>query len=252
MAKDSIGRQWQVATIQIDMNMPERFDLNCINEKGEKEFAYALNNTAIASPRILIAIMENYQQADGSIKIPDVLKPYFNKDEENSQNEADQLPADQLPAPADQSGIDLGIINNLNKPNQNNNSKTETKVDIDKKVRKGDKNELVYKIQIAVNNIARIRGINSFIDTETGKVLKFPIPLDSSFGNMTDSGLRFALPEYKSAGYATVRKAREQWVRSAGYFKRPFPTELSAVSNYADLKKIYDINAVKGSVPTIF
>jgi threonyl-tRNA synthetase len=37
MAKDSLGREHQVATIQLDMNMPERFDLSCINEKGEKE-----------------------------------------------------------------------------------------------------------------------------------------------------------------------------------------------------------------------
>jgi threonyl-tRNA synthetase len=37
MANDAIGREWQVATIQLDMNMPERFDLTCVNEKGEKE-----------------------------------------------------------------------------------------------------------------------------------------------------------------------------------------------------------------------
>jgi threonyl-tRNA synthetase len=37
MAKDSMGREHQVATIQLDMNLPERFDLSCINEKGEKE-----------------------------------------------------------------------------------------------------------------------------------------------------------------------------------------------------------------------
>jgi threonyl-tRNA synthetase len=37
MATDSLGRQWQVATIQLDMNQPERFDLTCVNEKGEKE-----------------------------------------------------------------------------------------------------------------------------------------------------------------------------------------------------------------------
>lgn len=37
MAKDSIGREHQVATIQIDMLQPERFDLTCVNEKGEKE-----------------------------------------------------------------------------------------------------------------------------------------------------------------------------------------------------------------------
>jgi len=37
MATDAIGREWQVATIQLDINMPDRFDLSCINEKGEKE-----------------------------------------------------------------------------------------------------------------------------------------------------------------------------------------------------------------------
>ncbi len=37
LAIDSIGREWQVATIQLDINMPERFDLFCTNEKGEKE-----------------------------------------------------------------------------------------------------------------------------------------------------------------------------------------------------------------------
>lgn len=37
VTKDSIGREWQVATIQLDINMPENFDLFCTNEKGEKE-----------------------------------------------------------------------------------------------------------------------------------------------------------------------------------------------------------------------
>ncbi len=37
MAKDSLGREWQVATAQLDFNMPERFDLFCINEGGEQE-----------------------------------------------------------------------------------------------------------------------------------------------------------------------------------------------------------------------
>ncbi len=37
MAQNSAGREWQVATIQLDMNLPERFDLTCINENGEKE-----------------------------------------------------------------------------------------------------------------------------------------------------------------------------------------------------------------------
>ena len=37
MAMDALGREHQVATIQLDLNLPERFDLSCINEKGESE-----------------------------------------------------------------------------------------------------------------------------------------------------------------------------------------------------------------------
>src|SRR5690606_23829354 len=37
MFKDAIGREWQLATIQCDFNLPERFDLSFTNEKGEKE-----------------------------------------------------------------------------------------------------------------------------------------------------------------------------------------------------------------------
>ncbi len=46
---------------------------------GTMLFAHTLNNTAIASPRILIAILENYQQKDGSILIPEVLQSYIGK-----------------------------------------------------------------------------------------------------------------------------------------------------------------------------
>ncbi len=40
-------------------------------------FCYTLNNTAIACPRVLIAILENFQNADGSVTIPEVLRPYM-------------------------------------------------------------------------------------------------------------------------------------------------------------------------------
>jgi seryl-tRNA synthetase len=41
-----------------------------------KYFVHTLNNTVLASPRILVAILENYQESDGSVRIPDVLLPY--------------------------------------------------------------------------------------------------------------------------------------------------------------------------------
>lgn len=47
---------------------------------GKMQFVHTLNNTAIASPRILVAILENYQQEDGSIRVPKVLQPLMGKD----------------------------------------------------------------------------------------------------------------------------------------------------------------------------
>jgi len=50
-------------------------------EKSETRFCHTLNNTVIASPRILIPILELYQNADGSVTIPEVLRPYMNSKE---------------------------------------------------------------------------------------------------------------------------------------------------------------------------
>ena len=46
-------------------------------ESGKPELLHTLNGSGIAAGRALIAVMENYQQADGSIAVPDVLKPYM-------------------------------------------------------------------------------------------------------------------------------------------------------------------------------
>jgi len=56
-----------------------RANIKYRTKENKVEYAYTINNTAIASPRILIAILENYQQKDGSIKIPAVLQPYINQ-----------------------------------------------------------------------------------------------------------------------------------------------------------------------------
>lgn len=57
MAKDAIGREWQVATIQLDMNMPERFDLTCINEKGEKERIVMIHAAIMGSIERFMSIL---------------------------------------------------------------------------------------------------------------------------------------------------------------------------------------------------
>lgn len=56
-----------------------RFNITYRDTEGKKRFAHSLNNTAIASPRILVSLVENFQQPDGSVKIPDVLVPYMGK-----------------------------------------------------------------------------------------------------------------------------------------------------------------------------
>lgn len=47
------------------------------NEGGELKFAYTLNNTMVATPRILIPLLENHQLEDGSISVPAALRPYM-------------------------------------------------------------------------------------------------------------------------------------------------------------------------------
>ena len=44
---------------------------------GKNKFVHTLNNTVVAPPRMLIAFVENHLQADGSLTIPEALRPYM-------------------------------------------------------------------------------------------------------------------------------------------------------------------------------
>ena len=55
-----------------------RLNIKYKDKEGKSQYAHSLNATAIATPRILVSLVENFQQADGSIKIPNVLVPYMN------------------------------------------------------------------------------------------------------------------------------------------------------------------------------
>lgn len=57
MAMDSLGREHQVATVQLDMNLPERFNLFCINEKGEKERIVMLHCAVMGSIERFSAVL---------------------------------------------------------------------------------------------------------------------------------------------------------------------------------------------------
>ena len=54
-----------------------RLHIRYKDENGKPQLAHTLNNTCVAPPRMLIAFLENHLQADGSVTIPEVLRPYM-------------------------------------------------------------------------------------------------------------------------------------------------------------------------------
>ncbi|MBD3251946.1 threonine--tRNA ligase [Candidatus Uhrbacteria bacterium] len=64
VAKDAIGRQWQLATIQVDFNLPERFELEYTNTEGEKERPVMIHRAILGSvERFLSILIEHYAGA---------------------------------------------------------------------------------------------------------------------------------------------------------------------------------------------
>jgi seryl-tRNA synthetase len=99
--------QGQVAKFDIETWMPSRYaygethsasrfydfqarrlNLRYRDEEGKTKICHTLNNTVIASPRILIPILELYQNADGSVTIPAALRPYMNGRERVEKSKA--------------------------------------------------------------------------------------------------------------------------------------------------------------------
>ncbi len=56
-----------------------RLNMRYKTKDGDIKYVYTINNTVAASPRLLAAILENYQQKDGSVKVPKVLRKYVGK-----------------------------------------------------------------------------------------------------------------------------------------------------------------------------
>jgi len=62
--KDCLGREWQCSTLQFDFNLPERFNMNFINQKGEKERPYMLHRALFGSfERFIGLLIEHYAGA---------------------------------------------------------------------------------------------------------------------------------------------------------------------------------------------
>ena len=54
-----------------------RCNIRYKDTQGKMRFAHSLNCTAIPTPRILVSLIENFQQADGTVRIPEVLRSYM-------------------------------------------------------------------------------------------------------------------------------------------------------------------------------
>jgi seryl-tRNA synthetase len=53
------------------------FEVEFKNAQGKNELVHTLNGSGLAVGRTLVAVLENYQQADGSIRVPEALRPYM-------------------------------------------------------------------------------------------------------------------------------------------------------------------------------
>ncbi len=75
------GKYREVASCSNDTDFQaRRLNIKYADKNGTKKFVHTLNNTVCALGRTMVMIMENYQQEDGSIRIPEVLVPLFGKD----------------------------------------------------------------------------------------------------------------------------------------------------------------------------
>lgn len=74
-SRDAYGETHSCSTF--DDFQARRMAIKYIDNQRRKQFAHTLNNTAVASPRILIPLLENHQQPDGTIYVPVALRPYL-------------------------------------------------------------------------------------------------------------------------------------------------------------------------------
>ena len=94
MTKDSIGREWQVATIQVDRNMPDRFELDCISEDNQKERVVMVHAAIMGSIERFISILIEHHAGKFPFwmsPVQAVILPITDAQTEYAQQVADQL-----------------------------------------------------------------------------------------------------------------------------------------------------------------
>ncbi len=111
MAKDSLGREHQVATIQIDRNMPNRFELSYINEKGEKDSVVMIHAAIMGSiERFTAVLIEHFAGAFPAWLSPDqvVVIPISEKQQDYADSILKQLRAKSIRAYVDDKNETMG------------------------------------------------------------------------------------------------------------------------------------------------
>lgn len=111
VAKNAAGREWQIATIQLDMNLPERFDLTCVNEKGEKERIVMIHSAITGSIERCVAIILEHLEgilplwlSPVQVKVLPIGEAHF----DYAKNVFESLKAEGIRAELDESNESLG------------------------------------------------------------------------------------------------------------------------------------------------
>lgn len=202
------------------MNKPRK------RRTARKTGLFSKKNTLFIAAGVLAAGIGTYLLAGDKIK--GLLK------RDNNENEPEPTPT---PAPLPNGGGGGG--GGGTKPTE----PEPAGLDITKKLRKGSKGEEVKRLQFVINFIAGLRGSTSY-KTPGGFTVKFPIGTDGDFGNGTQAGAYFIAPTFKNDGFITLDKARERLAYIAGYYNKPFPSELVGTKNYNKYQDNYKTGAI--------
>jgi hypothetical protein len=163
----------------------------------------------------------------------DKIKSLFTKDSD-AGGELTQLPAqDQILIPGGQGSSQQA-------------APEPSGIDINKKLRKGSKGEEVKRLQFIINYIAGYRGTSKY-KTPGGYTVNFPIKTDGDFGNNSQAGAYFISPQFKDQGFITLDQARRKLAYIAGYYGKPFPSELVNTKNYKEYQNAFKGGQIDGS-----
>ncbi len=104
MVEDSLGREWQLSTAQLDFNQPENFDMNYVNENGEMEKPAILHIAILGSLERFIGILLEHLEGNLPVWISPIqakILPITDKNQKYSESLAEKLKASGLRAEID-------------------------------------------------------------------------------------------------------------------------------------------------------